>query len=271
MEEESTYLEKLIATVSSFPETAMKLAYVKKSFGVLEPDFIAVVLNLLYTDRPDSGGVRELKALFVDPASLDLLLGKEKFRSTCLCAMVMDFERITPFFTKLAPLKSASKQDVREEDGNDTYETLGARRTLSKGSMKDTLDKLLLDTDPMIIGNLLSNPRIVRGQVLKIATARPAMPNILVLIAKHGKWGKEYGIRLALVNNPYSPPRLALALLELLNKTDQKKVAMDQTLHGQVRRSALAILEADSDDKIGKTDETDGIDKDAEVDDNDES
>jgi hypothetical protein len=172
--------------------------------------------------------------------------------------MVMDFERVIPFFMKLPPLKSASKQEVREEDGKETYETLGARRTLSKGSVKDALDKLLLDTDPMIIGNLLSNPRIIRGQVLKIATARPAMPNILVLIAKHSKWGKDYGVRLALVNNPYSPPRLALALLELLNKTDQKKVAIDQTLHEQVRRSALAILEADSDDKNEETEESGG-------------
>ncbi len=267
MEEESAYLERLIAIVSSLPETDMKLAYVKKSFESLEPDFIASTLNLLYTDRPDSRGVRELKALFVDPASLDSLLGKERFRSTYLSAMVMDFERITPFFTDLAPWKSASKQDVREEDGNETYETLGTRRTLSKGSVKDTLDKLLLDTDPLIIGNLLNNPRIVRGQVLKIATARPALPKILVLIARHAKWGKDYGVRLALVNNPYSPPRLALALLELLNKKDQKKVAMDQTLHGQVRRSALAILDAESDDDIVEMDKTGGIDEDAEEDD----
>jgi hypothetical protein len=255
MEEESVYLERLIGRLSTLSEERMRLAYLKKDLSVLEPDFIAGLLNSLYTGKLDSKGARELKALFVDPLSLQSVLGKEKFLATQKIATEMNIERITPFFTNLAPVKSASKQDVREEDGKDSYETLGARRSLSKGSVKETLDKLLLDTDPMIVENLLNNPRIIRAQVLKIATARPARTDILLLLARHTKWGKEYGVRLALVMNPYSPPRLALALLELLNRKDQKKVAADETLHGQLRRSAFAILNEKPDADISKADE----------------
>ena len=242
MEEESAYLDRLIGQVSSLVEERMKLGYLKRSFARLGPDFIAGVLNSLYTGKHDRSGVRELKALFVDPSSLGFVLGKEKCRLTYLSAMEMNLERITPFFTDLAPRKSASRQEVREEDGKDSYEPLGTRRAMSKSGVKDTLDKLLLDTDPVIIENLLNNPRLVRSQVLKIASARPARPEILMLLARHAKWGKEYGVRVALAMNPYSPPRLALALLELLNSADQREVANDGTLHGQVRRSALAIL-----------------------------
>ena len=261
MEEESVYLERLIGRLSTLSEERMRFAYLKEDFTVLEPGFIAGVLNSLYTGKLDSIGVRELKALFVDPLSLQSLLGKEKFLATEKIAMEMSLERVTPFFTNLAPRKSASKQDVREEDGKDSYETLGTRRSLSKGSVKETLDKLLLDTDPMIVENLLNNPRIVRGQVLKIATARPARPEILLLLARHAKWGKEYGIRMALAMNPYSPPRLALALLELLNRKDQKQVATDETLHGQVRRSAFAILNEEPDAEILKADEVSAMSK----------
>lgn len=242
MKEESVYLERLIGQLSSLSEDMMKGAYLKKSFAELKPDFIARTLNLLYTEDIDSLGVREFKALFVAPDSLGLILGKGKCRRTYLSAMEMKLERITPLFTDLAPRKSATKQDVREEDSKDSYETLGARRSLSKGSVRNTLDKLLLDTDPMIIANLLNNPKVIRGQVLKIASARPARVDILLLVSGHLKWGREYGVRLAIVNNPYSPPRLALALLELLNRKDQMKVALDETLHGQVRRSAMAIV-----------------------------
>ncbi|MBE9532008.1 MAG: hypothetical protein IME98_04310 [Proteobacteria bacterium] len=252
MEEERAYLERLAGLLISLCEESMRFAYLKKNFTELEPVFIAGVLNLLYTGKPDAQGVSELKALFVDPSSLPLVLGKEKFRATYLSAMEMKLERITPFFTDLAPRKSATKQEVREEDGKDSYDTLGTRRSLSKGSVKETLDKLLLDADPMIIENLLNNPRIVRFQVLKIAAARPARPEILVLLARHAKWGKEYGVRVALTMNPYSPPRLAIALLELLNRKDQKQVAVDETLHGQLRRSAMVILNDAHGIDIGK-------------------
>lgn len=254
MEKEGAYLERLIGQILTLPEERMRFAYLKKSLSGCKSDFIASLLNLLYTGKFDSRGVRECKALFVDPKSLGLILGKKKLRLTYLSAMEMDLERITPFFTNLVPRKSASRQEVREEDGKETYDTLGARRSFSKSSVKDTLDKLLHDTDPIIIENLLNNPRIIRAQVLKIASARPARLEVLLLLSRHAKWGKEYGIRLALTMNPYTPPRLALALLELLNRKDQKQVAIDETLHGQVRRSAVMILNAESDIDISKRD-----------------
>lgn len=261
MKEESAYLEKLIGRLSTLSEDKMRLAYLKDSLKGLKPDFIAGILHLLYTGELDSQGERELKALFVDPLSLKIVLGKRKCRETYLSAMEMKLDRITPFFTNLRPRKSASKQEVREEDGKDSYEPLGMRRTLSKGSIKNTLDKLLFDTDPMIIGNLLNNPRLVRLQVLKIASARPARPEILLLLARHAKWGKEYGVRLALTMNPYSPPRLSIALLELLNRRDQKQVATDETLHGQLRRSAQEILRDESGANADKLDSSDEREK----------
>lgn len=243
MEEINEYLERLVGQVLSLPEEKMRLDLLKRSFELIEPDLIARILNAIYTGDGSRKGVREIKALFVDPRAFRELLGFGKFRPVYLSAMEMGLERITPLFTDLAPRKSATKQDVREEDGRTNYETLGQRRSMSKGGVKDTLDKLLLDTDPMIIENLLNNPRIVRGQVLKIANARPAVAGILSLISGHAKWGKDYGVRLALVMNPYSSPRIALALLEFLMLGDLKMAALDETLHGQVRRTALSILE----------------------------
>ena len=242
MEEINEYLERLTGQVLSLPEEKMKLDLLKRSFEMIEPDLIARILNTIYTRDGGRKGVREIKALFVDPRTFKEILGVKKFRLIYLSAMELGLERITPLFTDLAPRKSTTKQEVREEDGRSNYETLGQRRSMSKAGVKDTLDKLLLDTDPMIIENLLNNPRIVRGQVLKIANARPAVAGILSLISGHAKWGKDYGVRLALVMNPYSSPRIALALLEFLMKGDLKMAAADETLHGQVRQTALSIL-----------------------------
>ncbi len=247
MEEINEYLERLTGQVTSLPEEKMKLDLLKRSLEMIDPDIVARILNTIYMEDGAKKGIREIKTLFVDPRAFKEILGVERFRPIYLSAMELGLERITPLFTDLAPRKSITKQGVREEDGQSNYETLGQRRTTSKTGVKGALDRLLLDTDPMIIENLLNNPRIVRGQVLKIANARPALANILSLVSRHVKWGKDYGVRVALVMNPYSSPRIALALLEFLMKGDLKMVATDETLHGQVRRTALEILK-DCDD-----------------------
>lgn len=246
MEEIDEYLERLTGQLTSLPEEKMKLDLLKRSFEVIEPDIAARILNAIYTGSGTRKGVREIKALFVDPRAFKEVLGVKRFRSVYLSAMELGLERITPLFTDLAPRKSTTKQGVREEDGRSNYETLGQRRSMSKAGVRETLDKLLLDTDPVIIENLLNNPRIKRDQVLKIANARPVLPSILSLISGHAKWGKEYGVKLALVMNPYTSPRVALALLEFLMIGDLKMAAADETLHGQVRRTAFEILRGQS-------------------------
>jgi hypothetical protein len=228
----------------------MKLDLLKRSFEMVEPDLAAGILNSIYSGDAGRSGVKELKALFVDPRAFREVLGTKRFRPVYLSAMELGFERITPLFTELAPRKSATRQEVREEDGQSNYDTLGQRRSTSKSGVKDTLDRLLYDTDPTVVANLLNNPRILRGQVLKIANARPAMPTILSLISRHAKWGKDYGVRLALVMNPYTSPRIALALLEFLMISDLKMAAADETLHGQVRLTAAQILKGQDDSVV---------------------
>jgi len=264
MEEIKEYLERLIWQLLSLPEEKMRLDLLKRSFEMIEPDIIARILNTIYTGDGGRKGVREIKALFVDPRAFRNLLGPKKFRPVYLSAMDLGLERITPLFTDLAPRRSATKQDVREEDGRNNYETLGHRRSASKTGARDILDRLLLDTDPAIINNLLNNPRIVRGQVLKIANARPAVAGILSLISGHAKWGKDYGVRLALVMNPYSSPRIALALLEFLKATDLKMVLADETLHGQVRRTAISILKGSGEPELNGNSDRDGMETDGE-------
>ncbi|MBI5048864.1 MAG: hypothetical protein HZB54_07950 [Deltaproteobacteria bacterium] len=121
--------------------------------------------------------------------------------------------------------------------------TLGERRAISKGWIRDKLDRLLPDPDPIVIANNLNNPKITEKEIVKIASKRPNSPNILRLISTHKRWGARYVIKKALVQNPYTPPRISLGLLELLFSQDLKEVAKDGSLHPQVRLAAKERLE----------------------------
>ena len=120
--------------------------------------------------------------------------------------------------------------------------TLGERRSLSKLNLKDTIDRLLSDPDPMVIANILNNPRATEREILKIASKRPASPKILKLVATHRVWSKRYKIKLAIASNPYSPPRLSIALLDLLLTQDLSTIAADANIHPQVKLSAKDII-----------------------------
>ncbi len=120
--------------------------------------------------------------------------------------------------------------------------TLGERRSLSKRGVKESIDRLLSDPDPVVIGNILNNPRTTEREAVKIASKRPGSTEILKLLASHAKWSKRYAVRKALALNPYSPPRIVIALLEFLMAQDLRLVATDGSLHEQVRRGAEELL-----------------------------
>ena len=121
--------------------------------------------------------------------------------------------------------------------------TLGHRRSLSKGFKKDTLDRLLSDPDPVVISNLLDNPRLTERDVLKIASKRPNSAAILKLVAVHRVWSKRQAVKRAVAMNPYTPPRTALGLLDSMLTQELAGVAADLTLHAQVRAHAAEIRE----------------------------
>jgi len=152
-------------------------------------------------------------------------------------------KRVSRFFTDLPPQKKGFSGYDTEEEAKMEMITLGERRAMAKGWVKEKLDRLLSDPDPVVIAHILNNPRITEKEILKIASKRPNSPNIMKLISIHKRWGARYLVRKALVQNPYTPPRISLGLLEFLLFQDLKEVAQNDTLHPQVRLAAKERLD----------------------------
>ncbi|MDH4226802.1 MAG: hypothetical protein OEV59_03475 [Deltaproteobacteria bacterium] len=253
MESPEEILALILRDVESLPEDKMRREMLCVRLKELEPEGVAHVLESLYRKDRDNAAVRAVKNVLVDPAALADMLGIEKFRRAYMASLELGFYRAGRLFTDLPAHKKGFGGYAEEEEAKMEFISLGERRSLAKTNIKDNLDRLLSDPDPMVIGYLLDNPRITEKEVLKISSKRPNSPRILKLLAVHRKWSKRYNVQKSLVQNPYTPPRISISLLDFMMEQDLRMISGDKTLHPQVRMSAVDLLKAllNSPDKGG--------------------
>src|SRR3989338_4366766 len=219
-----TFVKRLVKDLSSLPEHDMRIQLLGRRLAALESEKAALVLNAFYAKDADHLlEFRKVKAIMADPKDVIAVIGYEKSRLIYLASLELDLKRVSRFFTDLPPQKKGFSGYDTEEEAK--------------------LERLLSDPDPMVIAHILNNPRITEKEILKIASKRPNSPNIMKLISIHKRWGTRYLVRKALVQNPYTPPRISLGLLEFLLLQDLKEVAQNDTLHPQVRLAAKERLD----------------------------
>lgn len=237
------FVGKVLRDLAALPEEAMRLSLLGRRLAALSAPDAALFIDSLYKKGPEDRPSRAALSVLVDPEGIKKILGEEKYARIYLASVEMNLTKVSRLFTDLPPHKKGLSGYESEEDAKMEFITLGERRAMAKGLRKDSLLRLLSDPDPMVIGNLLNNPRITEKEVLRIASKRPASPRILRIIAGHRVWSKRYAVTKAIVLNPYTPPRISLALLEGLLTQDLEFIAKDGSLHPQVRLGAKELLE----------------------------
>jgi len=121
--------------------------------------------------------------------------------------------------------------------------TLGERKALARSRDRFMLDRLLRDPHPAVIRNVLSNTRITEDDVVRLAARRPAFPDVQLEIARHVRWSIRQRVRLALVQNPFTPPSVSVPLLSLLVRPELDQVLAATDVPAIVRGAALDLLE----------------------------
>lgn len=121
--------------------------------------------------------------------------------------------------------------------------TLGERKALARGRDRDVLDRLLRDPHPQVIRNILENPRITEDDVVRLAARRPTYPDVQSEIARSPRWGIRQRVRLAIVQNPYTPPPISVPMLGLLVRPELDQVLAAMDVPPIVRAAAIELLE----------------------------
>lgn len=233
--------EKLLADITALPEHGMRLALLCKALSERPPEEAALLLDAIFKRPVEDRPATIVRSLMVDDDAVHSLLGDAAYNSIYLAALRLNLTRISRLFTDFEPHKEGIS-GYEEEFIKMEHLTLGERRSLSKSSLKNHIDMLLSDPDPVVIGNLLNNPRITEREVLKIASKRPSSGRVLKLVAVHPKWSKRYEVAKAVSLNPYTPPRISIALIEKMLTQDLSAISEDNTIHPEVRETARELL-----------------------------
>jgi hypothetical protein len=120
--------------------------------------------------------------------------------------------------------------------------TLGERKALARARNRDVLDRLLRDPHPHVIRNILENPRITEDDVVRLAARRPTYPDVQAEIAQSPKWNVRQRVRLAIVQNPYTPTGISVPLLPLLIRPELDQVLAATDIPPIVRGAAIELL-----------------------------
>lgn len=125
---------------------------------------------------------------------------------------------------------------------NDRPLTLGERKALARTHRRDKLLMMIRDPHPDVVTIVLGNPHVTEQDVVKMASARPAVPESLAKIAAHAKWSVRHPVKRALVLNPSTPLADAIRIATTLRNPELGEIANDASLPEPLRQHASEML-----------------------------
>lgn len=122
--------------------------------------------------------------------------------------------------------------------------TLGERKALARTHDREQIRLLLRDPHPAVVAILLDNPHITEADVIRIAVARPAVPESLSRVAAHPRWSVRHAVKRALVLNPSTPLADAIRVATTLRSQELRELAADRSLPEPLRTHAAEVYAA---------------------------
>jgi hypothetical protein len=120
--------------------------------------------------------------------------------------------------------------------------TLGERKALARTHRREKLTLLVRDPHPHVVAILLDNPHVTEQDIVRMAAARPAVPESLAAIASHPRWSVRHAVKRALVLNRATPLADAIRIATTLRSPELVELAQDASLAEPLRRHASEIL-----------------------------
>lgn len=236
---------RVVRSVAAVPEAAMRRAALAARLAGMQPDQILWTLEVLIrgTLRKEPSACAAYDCL-VEPEPLMVDLGEDRLEEMLSrgveerCVAAVQWLRSTVVRDEDAPIDTDRlvPRDLREVP-------LGGRRALARRADVNMLDKLACDPDPVVIENLLNNPRVTEQVVLSLSSRRPTVSAPLESVIASARWGRRYRIRVALAKNPYLRLSRGINLLPYLNERDLVAIYRDATLSSNLRLAAQRLVD----------------------------
>jgi hypothetical protein len=137
--------------------------------------------------------------------------------------------------------------EVDEEEFKSKYQLAQMMGIAEKIKMALTGDKewrgiLIKDSNKLVSGGVIKNPRITDSEVLTITKSAVQNEEIIRMICSNKEWIKNYNIRKALVENSKTPLPQALRFLSSLNEKDQATLAKSKNVSSVISTQAKRMI-----------------------------
>jgi hypothetical protein len=223
---------------------ALVEAFARDDAGVWVDVLAAIVARSHAVDDPDATAALESIAR----AAADPALGYRARQRLYEAAIARELPAIARLFLSDSPNVELPQQlekqlgPERPLRPTDRPLTLGERKSLARTHRRDQILLLVRDPHPQVVAILLDNPHVTESDVVKIAAARPAVPDSLAKVAAHVRWSVRHAIKRALVQNPSMPLAEAIRIATTLRPAELAELAADRSLPELLRAHCSEVL-----------------------------
>jgi hypothetical protein len=236
--------QRLKRVLLSLPDPPLRVGWLGAELEGLGSGASARVLNAVAEESeagdPDAReALLSIAMLLVDVQRAEFL---EAMRREAVDRGLFSLERLV----RRAPPPSVTPpppEELRIPDyGAGRELSLGERKSLARRPDRRAFEKLCVDPHPLVIRQLLENPRMVEDDAIRIAALRPARPAALYELARSHRWLSRPRVRMSILLNPGSPNSVALPLLGLCTREELRDVLRSTETSLVLRGAAQELL-----------------------------
>lgn len=236
-------VRRFLRALLSLPELSLRLGWLDSELRGAPAAPIAELLEHVIADSetsaPDAREALITIALWTAGHAADDTL--EKLRAAAFEQRHVSLQRV---IRRVAPASLPPEPDEpRVPDyGTGRELTLGERRSLARRADRDGFDRLLRDPHPMVLRQLLGNPRTTEADVVRVTAFRPARVGSIQEVART-HWLTRSRVRMSILQNPGAPPAVAVPLVGLCTTPELAEIVRACDVQAIVRLTASELLE----------------------------
>jgi hypothetical protein len=235
---------RLRRVLLSLPDITLRVGWLRAHLGELRDADAAQVLSSLCEDgeRADPDAREALLVVAMVLAAEGDSAFVERLRQHAEVRRLLSLARLLRRGGD-SPLSGRRSEPPVPDYGTGRELTVGERRTLARSNNRRVLEKLLRDPHPLVLRQLLGNPRLTEDDVVRLAARRPLHHTIASTLAESPRWLRRPRVRLTLLLNPGTPEAISMPLLAVCTRTELLEVVHGVDAPLALRGSAQELLE----------------------------